>query len=319
MRASRLLSMLIHLQLSGRVTAQAFAETFEVSLRTVYRDADALSAAGVPIYADRGPGGGFRLLDGYRTRLTGLTASEAETLLLAGLQGPAADLGLAEPLAAARLKLLAALPPAAVAGAVRVGRRFYLDPVDWYRRAPAPAHLPAVARAVWDSRRLAIRYESWSATVQRTVDPLGLVMKAGSWYLLARCGGAVRTYKVARVQHLATLDECFAHPPGFDLARQWQAALQRFEEVLHQGEATLRVSAAALPRIGQLGASVAEAVLTAGAGPDGWREAVVPIEGVGHAAGLLLAFADDVEVLSPPELRHELARRARRVATLYGG
>lgn len=310
--------MLMHLQLKGRVTAQAFADQFEVSVRTIYRDADALSAAGVPIAADRGPGGGFRLLDGYRTRLTGLTASEAETLLLSGLPGPAAELGLAEPLAAARLKLLAALPPAAGDGAIRVGSRVHLDPVDWYRQALPPAHLPKIAQAVWGSRRLAMRYESWSATVCRTVDPLGLVMKAGAWYLVARTGGAVCTYKVARMQDVAVLDECFAHPAEFDLARHWQADLKRFEAALQQGHATLRVSAAALSRIAQLGADAAHAILAAEPGPDGWREAVVPIETIAHAASLLLAFADDVEALSPPALREELARRARRVASLYG-
>ena len=187
--------MLILLQLRGRPTAQALADEFEVSVRTIYRDADALGAAGVPVHADRGPGGGFRLLDGYRTRLTGLTPGGAETLLLAGLPGPAADPRLAEPLAAARLKLLAALPPAAGDGTVRVGGRFPLDPANWHRRAP-PVHRPAIAKAVWDGERLAVRYESWSATLCRTIDPLGLVMKTGSWYLVARTDGSLRTYKI---------------------------------------------------------------------------------------------------------------------------
>ncbi len=319
MRADRLLSMLILLQLRGRVSAQALADEFEVSVRTAYRDIDALSAAGVPVYADRGPGGGFRLLDGYRTRLTGLTAAEAGALPLAGLPGLAADLGLAEPLAAARLKLLAALPPPASDGAARVGGRFHLDPVDWYRRAPPPPHLRAIARAVWDGMRLDIRYESWSATVRRRLDPLGLVAKAGAWYLVARSeGGSIRTYKAAKVLDLAVLDERFDHPPGFDLARHWRSELERFEAGLLREEATLRVAAAALPRVDQLVAAAAEAVLATPPGADGWRQAVVPIEGTGHAAGLLLGFADDVEVLAPPELRAELARRAGRVLALYG-
>jgi predicted DNA-binding transcriptional regulator YafY len=318
MRADRLLSMLILLQLRGRLTARALAAAFEVSVRTVYRDIDALSAAGVPVYGDPGPGGGFGLLDGYRTRLTGLTAGEAETLLLAGLPGPAADLGLAEPLAAARLKLLAAVPPAASEGAARVGDRFHLDPVDWYRRAGAPpAHLPAVARAVWGQRRLSLRYESWSATVSRTVDPLGLVLKAGAWYLVARADGQLRTYKVAKVLALDVLDETFAPPPGFELAAHWRRELERFEGGLRKGSATLRVSPAALSRLDRLGAGIAEAVLRAEPDARGWRRATVPIEGIAHAAGLLLGFADEVEVLGPPELRRALAERAARVAALY--
>lgn len=310
--------MLMLLQLRGRVTAQVLADEFEVSARTIYRDIDALSATGVPVYADRGPGGGFRLLDGYRTRLTGLSAAEAGTLPLAGLPGLAAALGLAEPLAAAQLKLLAALPPPASYGAVRVGSRFHLDPVDWYRRAPPPSHLQEIARAVWDSRRIDVRYESWSATVRRVLDPLGLVAKAGAWYLVARTESrSIRTYKVAKVLHLAVLEERFAYPHGFDLARHWRSELERFETGLLRGEATLRVSAAALSRVELLGATAAEAVLAATAGSDGWRQAVIPIEGIGHAAGLLLGFADSVEVLAPPELREELARRAGRVVALY--
>ncbi|MGO1077170.1 helix-turn-helix transcriptional regulator [Inquilinus sp. CA228] len=319
MRANRLLSILLLLQSRGRLTAQALAEEFEVSVRTVYRDIDELSAAGVPVYADRGPGGGFALLDGYRTRLTGMTASEAETLLLAGLPGPAADLGLAEPLAAARLKLLAAVPQAAGEGAARVGDRFHLDPVDWYRRAEPPPHLPAIARAVWGQRRLVIRYESWSATVRRTVDPLGLVLKAGAWYLMARIGDGIRTYKVAKVLDLDVLPDGFDYPPGFDLAAQWQESLQRFARELRRAEAVLLVSPEALPLLDRLGADAAEAVQQAEPDAEGWRRATVPIEGVGHAARLLLGFTDTIEVLEPPELRQALADGARRVAALYPG
>lgn len=317
MRANRLLSILLLLQSRGRLTAQALADEFEVSVRTVYRDIDELSAAGVPVYADRGPGGGFALLDGYRTRLTGMTASEAETLLLAGLPGPAADLGLAEPLAAARLKLLAAVPQAAGEGAARVGDRFHLDPVDWYRRAEPPPHLPAIARAVWGQRRLVIRYESWSATVRRTVDPLGLVLKAGAWYLMARIGDGIRTYKVAKVLDLDVLPDGFDYPHGFDLAAQWQESLQRFARELRRAEAVLLVWPEALPLLDRLGADAIEAVQQAEPDAEGRRRATVPIEGIGHAARLLLGFTDMIEVLEPPELRRALAEGARRVTKLY--
>lgn len=317
MRASRLLSTVILLQLRGRLTAQALADEFEVSVRTVYRDIDDLSAAGVPVYADRGPGGGFQLLDGFRTDLTGFTAGEAETLLLAGLPGPASDLGLAEPLMTARLKLLAALPPAAGAVAARIANRFHLDPLEWYQRVLPPAHLTEVARAVWGERRLAIRYESWLATVRRTVDPLGLVMKAGSWYLVARTSGSVRIYKIAKMLDVDVLDDTFNYPAGFDLAACWRAELARFEKSLRRGEATLRVSPSALSRLDRLGADIAEAVLAAPVDVAGWRRAVVPIEAVSHAASLLLGFADDIEVLAPLSLRNEVGGRANRVLALY--
>jgi predicted DNA-binding transcriptional regulator YafY len=246
LRASRLLSLLMLLQHKGRMTAEALAETFEVSVRTIYRDVDQLSAAGVPVYADRGPGGGFALLDGYRTRLTGLTAAEAETLFLAGLPGAAAELGLGEASAAARLKLLSALPGDLGGNAARVADRFHLDPVDWYRRVATPPYLPRIAEAVWGERQIVIRYESWSATVRRRLDPLGLVMKAGAWYLVARCNGAIRTYRIDNVEALEVTDDGFVRPKGFDLGAHWMRELKRFEAGLRRGEAEIRVAAAAL-------------------------------------------------------------------------
>ena len=309
--------MLILLQLRGRLTAQALAEEFELSPRSVYRDMDALSAAGVPIYADRGPGGGFSLLDGYRTRLTGLAAPEAEALLLAGLPAAAAALGLAHPAAAARLKLLAALPPEASKGAARIGERFHLDPLDWYRRAEAPAHLPLIAKAIWGERHLSTHYAGWPAAVRRKIDPLGLVLKAGAWYLVARSGGHVRTYKVERMMETGALDEGYDYPAAFDLAAHWRADLERFEKSLWRGEAKLRVSAAASSWLHGLGTEVADAIMAAPVGPDGWREAMVPIESVEHAARQIASFGDEIEVIAPAALRRRLAEHARRILTLY--
>jgi predicted DNA-binding transcriptional regulator YafY len=317
MRASRLLSILILLQLRGRLTAEALAAEFEVSLRTIYRDIDQLSAAGIPVYGDRGPGGGFELLEGYRTKLTGLTAREAEAMFLAGLPGPAADLGLGEDLPTARLKLLAAMPPGIGAGASRVGERFHLDPAEWFRRRRVPPHLAPVAEAVWNERRLRLRYESWSATVQRVVEPLGLVLKAGEWYLVADAGTGRRTYRIAKVLELELLEERFQRPAGFDLAAHWQTELRRFEASLRRGEAVLRVSGAALSGLSRLGDDMAEAILAAAPDSAGWRQATVPIESIERTASLLLGFGRDIEVVSPVALRRKLAEQAGEVAALY--
>ena len=319
MRASRLLTILIKLQQEGRVTAGSLAEQLEVSKRTIYRDIDELSAAGVPVYADRGPSGGFALLDGFRTELTGLTAAETEALLFAGVPAAAADLGLAVPAAAARLKVLAGLPAQAREEAERVAARFHLDLADWYKRPSAPAHLHTVARAVWTGRRLRLRYQSWNRTSDPAVDPLGLVLKAGQWYLLARTSGSDRTYRLASMIEAELLDENFDRPQGYDLANAWSQNVARFEAGLRNLKAILRASASSLDRLDRLGADIAAPLLAADPDERGRRTAEVAIEGVPHAAGLLLGFGDEIEVLEPVELRKELSRRAQLVLDMYGG
>ncbi len=316
MRASRLLSILMLLQHRGRLTAEALAAEFEVSVRTVYRDIDQLSAAGVPVYADRGPGGGFQLLDGYRTRLTGLTAAEAESLFLAGLPGPAEALGLSETLAAAQLKLLSALPAAWGEGVQRLASRFHLDTDDWFRRNQPPPPLAEIARAVWDQKRLQLTYESWKGVSERTVEPLGLVLKAGAWYFVARVGSDFRTYRAANVQRLTTLDESFERPKDFDLGAHWRRELERFEAELERETATVRVSEKGLGRIVRIGPGARRAAENAIPGPDGWREAVIPIEGVDHAAGLMIGMGPEIEVLAPRALRARLAELAGEIAAL---
>jgi predicted DNA-binding transcriptional regulator YafY len=195
MRASRLLSILILLQLRAQLTAEALADEFEVSVRTIYRDIDALSAAGVPVYGDRGPGGGFALLDGYKTKLTGLDAPEAEAMMMIGLPTQAAALGLGTAADRARGKLLAALTREGSTVADRVASRFHYDPVDWYRAAEQVTCLPSLARAVIDERRVRIRYQSWKSVRDRTVNPLGLVQKGANWYLVGDVGGDLRIYR----------------------------------------------------------------------------------------------------------------------------
>lgn len=319
MRASRLLSILLLLQTRGRMSAAALAEAVETSIRTIYRDIDELSAAGVPVYAERGRAGGFQLLDGYRTRLTGLTADEAEALFLSGLPGPAADLGLGEAVAGAQLKLLAALPETGRAGAERVASRFHLDPLAWFRSPETADRLPELADAVWKERRIRVRYESWTGIVDRALEPLGLALKAGAWYLVGQSGDAVRAYKVAAIRTLEVTDETFARPQGFDLAAWWTAWSRDFEQRLYQGTAQLRVSPSGLRRLASLAPAVGEAAArTAGpADSDGWMSVEIPIESIDHAAGDVLRLGTEAEVLSPPELRARMAELSARLGAIY--
>ncbi|MGQ0583274.1 MAG: helix-turn-helix transcriptional regulator [Reyranella sp.] len=324
MRASRLLSILMLLQNRGRMTAEALAATFEVSVRTIYRDIDQLSAADVPVYADRGPGGGFQLLDNYRTKLTGLSPAEAETLFLAGLPGPAAELGLADVLMSAQLKLTAALPERARASARRSGARFHLDPIDWFRSADAARLLPTIAQAVWNETCIDIRYKRGAGSVARRLKPLGLVLKAGIWYVVAQVVAQVseqtRTYRVANILDLAVAQERFERPRDFDLVRFWTASARAYEVGLYRGKATLRVSPLGLPKLEQLGAAVQEATRdTAGpAEAGGWVQVTIPIESIDQAAADLLRLGTDVEVLKPAALRRRLAKTAREIVRLYG-
>ena len=319
MRASRLLSLLMLLQSRGRVSAQVLAEALEVSVRTIHRDVDELSAAGVPIWADRGRLGGFQLQPGWRTRVDGLTAPEAQAMFLGGLPGPAAELGLGEAMASAQLKLLAALPDGWREDARRVSARFHLDPIDWYRGPSATDHLPAIAQAVWGERRLAMRYESWKGEVSRRVDPLGLVLKAGIWYLAARVGMGVRTYRLSSILDLEVTEEPFERPWDFDLAAWWQASTQRFEKELAVGTATLRVSPSGLKAVRELGAAVARAAEASASEPDeaGWRRVTIPIESIAHAAAQALRLGAQAEVLEPAALRRELVDRVAAMAAIY--
>ena len=222
MRASRLLSIMMLLQARGRLSAETLAEELEVSVRTIYRDIDQLSAAGVPVYADIGRNGGFALLDGWRTRLTGLTAPEARALFLSGLPGPASELGLGDEVAAAELKLLAALPADWQTEATRMSSRFHLDPRGWFSTGPRPEFLKAVAEAVWSEKRILIRYDSWTQVSERVVEPLGLVLKGGIWYLVAQREHGMRTYRLSQIQALAMTGESFVRPADFDLPKHWQ-------------------------------------------------------------------------------------------------
>lgn len=292
MRAGRLLNLLLLLQARGRASAGWLAAETGVSVRTVLRDIDELSASGVPVRSVRGADGGFELIEGWRTRLTGLTPAEALASVPAGWQGDAH----------------------------RAASRFHVDTVGWYRREERPAHLPAIADAVWKDRRLSIRYDSWKGVVDRTVEPLGLVVKAGEWYLIASAakGSAPRTYRLSNVLDLKTL-ESFTRPRKFDLAAYWSESIARFEAGLYRGTATVRATAKGLKRMRYLSAAVAEAIERAEARPGkrGWHRVTIPIESVEMAALDLLKVGAECEVLQPAELRTRIAANVAELGRRY--
>jgi predicted DNA-binding transcriptional regulator YafY len=303
------------------MTAAELARELEVSERTVYRDVLALSAAGVPIYADRGRTGGYRLLGGYRTRLTGLTRPEAEALFLAGLRGPAGDMGLADTVAAAELKVLAALPPTLRDAPARTGQRFHLDVPGWFRHAAPPPWLAELAGAVWRDRVVQLRYRRGDREVTRTVWPYGLVLKSGTWYLVGRIGTGYRTYRVDRVVDVLVDGDTFDRDDGFDLGGYWREQAEAFLRQMLAERVTVRLTPAglrALRHVAHAPFAYDEAVEGAGE-PDGQDRVVtrLPVESVEVAYDMLLALGPEVEVLDPPELRTRMAAAADRLAALY--
>ena len=264
MRASRLVSLMLLLQARGRLTAAELAAELEVSERTVHRDVEALSASGVPIYAERGVHGGFRLVDGYRTRLTGMTGEEAEALFLAGMPGPAAELGLGTVVAAAQLKVLASLPPELRVRASRLVERFHLDAGDWFRASQPVPHLAALSEAVWNATRIAIDYDRGEGAARRVLEPLGLVLKAGTWYVVAGVDGSdPHVSRLARRQRRRRSASTFERTPGFDLAAYWAESAAAYERDVPRIAVDVRVRP---DRIDRLRDAVGNAVVSGGRG-----------------------------------------------------
>jgi len=311
---------MVRLQQRGGATATALAEELEVSVRTVYRDVAALQAAGVPLWTEPGPGGGVRLIEGWRTRLDGLSGDEASSLFLAGA-GPAADeLGLGTILVSAQTKLLATLPPALRSHAGRIRERFLLDAPTWFHHPEPLLALPVVASAVWGEQRLWLTYRRGSERLERHVEPLGLVLKAGTWYLVASRRGRVRTYRVGRIERAVPSGERFERPAGFDLAAWWSAATAAFNRDILHARIELRLSPPAqsmLPHVVDTAAALAALEAATPADPPaGWRRLELAVESEAVALDQLLALGPGVEVLAPHSLRHALAAAGLTIAHL---
>jgi predicted DNA-binding transcriptional regulator YafY len=319
-RASRLVNLLLLLQTRGGLTAAELARELEVSVRTVHRDVDALSAAGVPIYAERGPFGGIRLVDGYRTRLTGMTGDEAEALFLSGIPGPAAELGLGTVVAAARLKVLAALPNELRSRASRLVERFHLDASGWFHTSEAVPHLAEIAENVWEGRGLRIAYDRGGGeVVDRAIGPLGLVLKAGVWYTVALIDGQIRTYRISRIQAVTVLETHVERPADFDLAAYWSESTAAYERDAARQTVLVRIPEARLERlataVGWAAVDAAERL------PDpeaGWLRLRLSLDWPDEIPARLLSAGSSVEVLEPPEVRRRIIATAQRVLGRYG-
>lgn len=327
-RSGRLLSILLLLQSRQAATARELSAHLGVSMRTVYRDVEVLSQIGVPVYAEPGRGGGYRLVDGYRTTLTGLTSQESLALFLIGLPAPAASLGLTEQAQSAEAKLLAALGPHHEERANRLRDRFLLDLPAWYSDVITPAALPTLADALLTNRRVQVRYWRWTEPreVRRILDPHGLVVKNGIWYLVAadrtRGEGAttssLRTYRVSNILELHSVDVTFERVPSFDLADFWQRHLADFDRRRITTTAHIRVAPELVERLPDLSDSgLSDAVRQGSPDDQGWVLAELPIESATKGAVHLIRYGSEVEVVSPPDLRAALVGLADAVLNLY--
>ncbi len=317
MRADRLLSILLLLQTHERLTARELAARLEVSERTIHRDMEALSVAGVPVAAERGAGGGWFLAADYETNLTGLNPPEIQALFLANPEKLLADLGLRQAAEAALIKLLAALPTIYRRDAEFIRQRIYIDTAGWQRHSESAPCLPVLQQAVWQERQVRLVYQRGDAPgVERQVSPLGLVAKGSVWYLVAQADGDIRSYRVSRIQNVTCTDQPVQRPPGFDLAAYWAQSVADFVANLPRYPTRVRIAPEAL-KWAQVIWRYAKVEAVGEPDADGWVEAEITFEVVEEAYSYLMSAGPLVEVLDPPELRAEIITLLRQAVTRY--
>jgi predicted DNA-binding transcriptional regulator YafY len=300
------------------MTARELARRVEVSERTIHRDMEALSSAGIPVTAERGAGGGWMLIDGYKTNLTGLKETEVQALFLTQPSHVLTDLKLDKASDAAMLKLLASLPQAHRRDADYARQRIHVDVTGWNRYEEAIPSLPVIQEAVWQERKLKILYQRGADCddVERLIDPLGLVSKRSAWYLVAAADGDVRSYRVSRIRDATLTEQPFQRPKDFDLAGYWQQSTAAFKDHLPRYQAVLRVSPDALPRIRYAG-RFARVEETGEAGPDGWTRVSMRFQFEAEAVEWVLSFGTQIEVIEPRVLGERVLEMARDVIAFY--
>jgi len=320
MRADRLLSLLMLLQARGRMTARELAMELEVSERTIYRDIEALSIAGVPVYGESGPEGGYALLDSYRTNLTGLTEGEVRALFMLSIPAPLAELGVSQELKAALLKLSAALPKARRRDEEWMRQRFHLDDTWWQHSEEPVPYLKTLQQAVWEDRKLYLRYRPpFAVEIERLVNPYGLVAKAGVWYLVYARNERVRAQRVSELIEVRITSKSFERPENFNLGAFWRTWCAEHEAFLSDYIATVRVAPNFIPELPRYFGNHIRARIAQAGPPDteGWIKLDLSFESFEHARQRMLGFGRGVEVLEPRALRRSVLDHAEQIVALY--
>ena len=318
MRADRLFSIVLLLQAHHQMTARDLASRLEVSERTIHRDMEALSGAGIPVVAARGLGGGWSLLGEYRTRLTGFTETEIQSLFVTQPAKVLADLKLEKAADGALLKLLACLPATFRQGAERARQRIHVDVSGWSRREEAVPFLPILQEALWLERKLQVTYERGPGceAVQRLIAPFGLVAKGSAWYLVGAVDGHVRSYRVSRIRHAELLNEHADIPPDFDLATFWQQSATTFRSNVPNYLAQFWVSPEVWLRLSFAG-RFARVTETDETDARGWRKFVVGFDVEEMACEYAVSFGPYLEVIEPQSLREKVINMAQATLDFY--
>jgi predicted DNA-binding transcriptional regulator YafY len=320
MRADRLLSILMLLQSQGRMTAKSLADELEVSERTIYRDMDALSAAGIPVYAERGPGGGCALMDNYRTTLTGLTEDEVHALFMLSIPSPLAKLGVSQELKTALLKLSASLPMSQQHNELKVRQRIHLDSSWWFQSEEPTPFLRILHQAVWEDRKLRLTYRiRFEDKIQRVVEPYGLVAKAGIWYLLFKRDARFRILRASKILDAELTDDIFCRELDFDLQESWEIHCDEYEENRSFYSVLLRIAPHFMDYLPFFfGEPIRDRIKMADP-PDGegWIQLSISYDSLEAARDRILGFGSAVEVLEPEPLRKSIIDYADQIARLY--
>ncbi len=318
MRADRLLSLLMLLQTRGRLTAAQLSKELEVSKRTIYRDIDSLSISGIPVYADGGPGGGYSLLDSYKTDLTGLTKEETEALFLLSIPGPAADLKLNKEMKNALLKLSSSLPADLKKTEDLLKQRIHFDTNPWFQRSEKIGFLEQIQESVWNDRKIKIIYSDKNDNrTERIVSPFGLVAKAGIWYLIADTVKGYRVFKIARILEFETLEELFERPENFLLEDFWHDWCSGFERSLKGYKTVLKFSPEGIKIAESIWPGLKKRNTNAESEADGWKTVNFTFANIYEAAGQILEFGPVVKVIKPAELQKRIQSQAHKIVELY--
>ncbi|WP_199621000.1 helix-turn-helix transcriptional regulator [Paenibacillus alkalitolerans] len=314
MRADRLLSILLLMQGGGKWTVRELARRLEVSERTVVRDLEALAAAGVPVYAERGNKGGWRLAEGYRTTLNGLNPDDIRLLLMAQMSRMFEDLGKRRETDLLLDKFMNGMPPSTRKEADMVRERIHVDGAGWSESMEKFPHLPVLYEAVWNERTVCIVYRRGEETVERELQPLGLVAKGNTWYVAGVVDGEIRTYRVSRVAEVRECGKRFDRPERFDLSAYWERSSAEFRMNLPSYGAKVRMRASVVERFAgtrfvKLG-NVEE-------DKEGWVTVCVDFQAIEYGCAIVLGFGADIEVMEPAELRRMVKSAASEILRLY--